>query len=264
MTSSRFIYKWLGTKKSVYTMEAVDEMRDDLYAFAEGYTKSGSETQPKPEVMTREEATAKVKDVWWNGYNFRDRTVKYDAELINKVIDILCQQSKHEADSGTNQIDLTEEMVKAIREQTNKSINKTPNEQACWQKHVKMNKGKITEIPESEKEQSVTDCSQLKPCPFCKDGEAGVSVEVALFNEPDEYAVGCTTCFVKTKSFRTKEEAIAAWNKRACYSKQEVIDILPTEDETDVIYNELYKDGWKPDVSQWMRAEIIKRLTNQE
>jgi len=42
--------------------------------------------------MTREEATSLVKDVWWNGFNFRDRTGEYDVDLINKVIDLLCQE----------------------------------------------------------------------------------------------------------------------------------------------------------------------------
>ena len=52
----------------------------------------------------------------------------------------------------------------------------------------------------------------LRECPFCGE-EASVSM---AFNETEElYFVVCTKCSARTNDYKTKAEAITAWNWRA-------------------------------------------------
>lgn len=60
---------------------------------------------------------------------------------------------------------------------------------------------------------------ELKPCPFCG---CEVVDTTFMFPEPDEevdwkmiYSMMCDECHACTSWFTTKEEAIAAWNRRA-------------------------------------------------
>lgn len=58
---------------------------------------------------------------------------------------------------------------------------------------------------------------ELKTCPFCG-GEAEI-VEDRLFGE-DYYAGRCRSCAATYAFEATKEEAIAAWNRRNYSEKQ--------------------------------------------
>jgi Lar family restriction alleviation protein len=49
----------------------------------------------------------------------------------------------------------------------------------------------------------------LKPCPFC--GGKPINTRDTTF---DKYWVFCSVCFASGPHMKTKEEAIAAWNKR--------------------------------------------------
>ena len=59
--------------------------------------------------------------------------------------------------------------------------------------------------------------SELKPCPFC--GGKGVFIKGSRSihgDNPYTFAVHCAECRANNgEFFRTKEEAIAAWNRRA-------------------------------------------------
>lgn len=50
--------------------------------------------------------------------------------------------------------------------------------------------------------------SELESCPFCG-GEA------EIWGSPYGYAILCSECLVETITYKTKSEAIAAWNRRA-------------------------------------------------
>jgi Lar family restriction alleviation protein len=62
---------------------------------------------------------------------------------------------------------------------------------------------------------------ELKPCPFCGRKPSKVREYYAVGTKNIYYAVECkapnTKCFVKPKTtfFKTQEEAIEAWNRRA-------------------------------------------------
>ena len=54
---------------------------------------------------------------------------------------------------------------------------------------------------------------KLKPCPFCG---WGTIVEIVTFSSLFGYhAIGCNACGARTNPYKTEEEAIAEWNKRA-------------------------------------------------
>ena len=57
--------------------------------------------------------------------------------------------------------------------------------------------------------------AELKPCPFC--GENAILLTVSeTFGLPLLFFVACCRCGVETKrTYRTKKEAISAWNRRA-------------------------------------------------
>jgi len=59
--------------------------------------------------------------------------------------------------------------------------------------------------------------SELKPCPFCPDGEARVrdykDVEFLIHNA-DCFMVQCDNCGCGTSYESTREKAVAAWNRR--------------------------------------------------
>lgn len=48
--------------------------------------------------------------------------------------------------------------------------------------------------------------TELKPCPFC-----GGKAELSNYTH---YWIGCKDCWVETKCYKSKEEAIEAWNRR--------------------------------------------------
>jgi Lar family restriction alleviation protein len=55
------------------------------------------------------------------------------------------------------------------------------------------------------------DCQKLRECPFCG-GKAKIQGRGYL---TEDYRVYCTSCGCSTKQWtQTKEEAIAAWNRR--------------------------------------------------
>jgi Lar family restriction alleviation protein len=59
--------------------------------------------------------------------------------------------------------------------------------------------------------------SELKPCPFCGSHNVG-EFKNHFPGEGEFYGVCCGNCDASTKSypgFRTPEEAVAAWNRRA-------------------------------------------------
>ena len=62
----------------------------------------------------------------------------------------------------------------------------------------------------------------LLPCPFCGDGQPCLSQKT----EPLAFLVRCLRCLVSTSGFRTKQEAIAAWNRRDSDQKQRMIDAI--------------------------------------
>lgn len=66
--------------------------------------------------------------------------------------------------------------------------------------------------------------SELKPCPFC----GSKWTQARYINHPfDEHHVyggyrgECTDCGVITKAYKTREEAVDAWNMRSCEVKDE-------------------------------------------
>ena len=54
--------------------------------------------------------------------------------------------------------------------------------------------------------------SNLKPCPFCG-GKATVD-NIGDGTIPFPYRVFCTTCYVETDTYKSRDEAIASWNYR--------------------------------------------------
>ena len=62
---------------------------------------------------------------------------------------------------------------------------------------------------------------KLKPCPFCG-GEAEI-VEDRLYSD-DYYAGRCKSCAATSIFEFTKEEAVAAWNRRVCVSTPQKTD----------------------------------------
>lgn len=55
--------------------------------------------------------------------------------------------------------------------------------------------------------------SELKPCPFC--GGEGCLQEHIFVGYTNTYGVVCLDCCAETRQFfRTREEAIEAWNRR--------------------------------------------------
>lgn len=70
---------------------------------------------------------------------------------------------------------------------------------------------------------------KLKPCPFCGDNHPQVAEdEYSLGGDDGETGYGwfayCNStidCFAKIGPYNTREEAIAAWNRRAKQPKEE-------------------------------------------
>ena len=54
--------------------------------------------------------------------------------------------------------------------------------------------------------------SELKICPFCG-GEAKIDCYL-YFDEFDDWFIRCTSCFCRTRTFKTKKSAILTWNNR--------------------------------------------------
>ena len=59
----------------------------------------------------------------------------------------------------------------------------------------------------------------LEPCPFCG-GEASIGRRDYFFEDSNEYAmsahyVECSTCYVRTIEYKSKDGAADAWNRRA-------------------------------------------------
>ena len=54
--------------------------------------------------------------------------------------------------------------------------------------------------------------TELKPCPFCGDKE----IVVSPTGFHGAYIAYCIQCHSNTGDYDTKEEAIAAWNRRVC------------------------------------------------
>lgn len=50
----------------------------------------------------------------------------------------------------------------------------------------------------------------FKPCPFC----GGKPTEVRRFYDLDIFFVHCPDCNVLSDTFKTKDDAIRAWNRR--------------------------------------------------
>lgn len=69
--------------------------------------------------------------------------------------------------------------------------------------------------------------SELKPCPFCGCGDAGIVRTKTIFDHVLGFMVLCPDCggtvgfntdteFTAFTDFGTEQEAIDAWNTRAC------------------------------------------------
>jgi Lar family restriction alleviation protein len=57
--------------------------------------------------------------------------------------------------------------------------------------------------------------TELKPCPFCGETER-IAIDTIADEVEDSFAVICGGCAAATKlTCRSREEAIAAWNRRA-------------------------------------------------
>ena len=61
--------------------------------------------------------------------------------------------------------------------------------------------------------------SELLSCPFCG-GEASIGRRDYFFEDSNEYAmsahyVECSTCYVRTIEYKSKDGAADAWNRRA-------------------------------------------------
>jgi len=59
--------------------------------------------------------------------------------------------------------------------------------------------------------------AELKPCPFCGHKPTRVAQHIVGSLAIVYYTVGCSECLVKPKTafYRSKEEAIKVWNRRA-------------------------------------------------
>lgn len=57
--------------------------------------------------------------------------------------------------------------------------------------------------------------AELKPCPFCGGGNAGVMVRLPLNNELVAYYACCFECGARTAAQVDEQLAIEAWNRRA-------------------------------------------------
>lgn len=56
---------------------------------------------------------------------------------------------------------------------------------------------------------------RLKPCPFCgADEESGVHIET-IWDDKEKFRVFCENCGVSTWGFKSIEQAVEAWNRRA-------------------------------------------------
>ncbi len=55
---------------------------------------------------------------------------------------------------------------------------------------------------------------KLKPCPFLVCGGAGELITTSTYHHL-EYFGRCTKCDVETALYRTKKEAVEAWNTRS-------------------------------------------------
>lgn len=65
--------------------------------------------------------------------------------------------------------------------------------------------------------------ADLKPCPFC--GKNKAKIDYPYF--PDTYCwVRCYECYCATPPFKTPEEAVEAWNRRASETAMKIDDGL--------------------------------------
>ena len=60
----------------------------------------------------------------------------------------------------------------------------------------------------------MTEEPELKPCPFCPDGQGRLGY-VSFDCAPDMYRVDCCSCGGCVELYDTRGDAIAAWNQRA-------------------------------------------------
>lgn len=74
--------------------------------------------------------------------------------------------------------------------------------------------------------------SELKRCPFCG-GEAKIDCYL-YFDEFDDWFIRCTSCFCRTRTFKTKKSAILTWNTRKPMKK--IVERL--EEELHLSYKE--------------------------
>ena len=70
--------------------------------------------------------------------------------------------------------------------------------------------------------------TELRPCPFCgsDDVVSGAGLE-------DEYYVECWDCSAKIESYKSLEEAITGWNRRAI-NLDELLEVADECDRADV------------------------------
>lgn len=56
---------------------------------------------------------------------------------------------------------------------------------------------------------------QLKPCPFCgADEDSGLHIET-IWDDKEKFRIMCENCRAEIGDFKTIEEAVEAWNRRA-------------------------------------------------
>jgi Lar family restriction alleviation protein len=65
---------------------------------------------------------------------------------------------------------------------------------------------------------------ELKPCPFC-----GGDAQVTYFWQSYSHMIVCEDCGNKTPPQHTKDEAVAAWNRRASDTLLDAIHVAVNE-----------------------------------
>lgn len=120
------------------------------------------------------------------------------------------------------------------------------------------------EIYTWETEESAMNNEELKPCPFCG-GEAEI-VEDSLFGE-DYYAGRCRSCAATSIFEFTKEEAVAAWNRRYTPEQKDFKPLILPADALDEATKDGIRTGGKlqiPEVVETGNIWYLRKATEKD